>query len=344
MSTEKYYMDLFNQPGKAVLSHTMRLYVKPSDDTNAQEKLILVAPLLQMPEIMGQNSWSTVDKSFKDLIGEAWSDAVNRVNSIKMGIANNLLSASSKNSFDLRRRSSMVMDSPVGSLKTFEGTDIQVPTNISVTYYSSDAKDFSWFEGGDFVLNEPAMTKNPDGTIDVRGYWKNGKTDSSEVTTEMENQPLKYIAKKLIPICLGYLDNSEVKDNGSTGTGLNTLAIRAPGGYATPTHKWESKGTAGTFKLCIGTSISITGLLPTSIEIKPSRMLTDENDYYYMTVNIGLQMGRRYYSDELVSWIGGNSDIDKLMDTYFEKDKSSVKDNINNMNSGNVDENIIGTS
>lgn len=291
-----YYLDAYNQSNpKSFLDSTMRLYVKDfSDKTGRQgtDRLILIAPLISPLEISGQNSWEAAGSNFKDLVGEAYAQAKENVASGVKGVVD-LFGMQNDN---LRRVASLKMDSPVESIKRYNGTDVNVPTSITATYYSGPASDFAWFEGGGFDHKNFHYVEG-DGEQAFRGKWV------SENIPKPDNKPLKFIAKKLIPLCLGYMDADEEKLKKGTGDLLNTVTLRPPAMYSVPPHQWSTEASAGTFTLKIGSTASITGLLPTNIEIKPSKLLTTSEDYYNMTVTISLTQGRKYYSNELVKWI-----------------------------------------
>lgn len=313
-----YYLDALNGYGydtngnASFLNHTMRLYVsnmRANYDENSGKKtgeninsrLILVAPLIQLPALSGQNSWEAAGSSFRDLIGEAWKQANDNIRKLKEGIADSVLTEQA--AAELKKTTGYITDSPVTSLKIYAGSEISIPNSITATYYSGDPADFGWFEGVNTVSKITNLATGVNGSGGQSWISTGGGFTGEKISGK---QPLKELAKNLIPICLGTFEGGRSKDE--TGTIFNQINVRTPANYIAPAHKWTDDATQGTFTLHIGKGMTVTGLLVSDISIIPSKLLTPDGDYYSMTVTINLTQGRKYYANEMIGWINNNYD------------------------------------
>lgn len=310
MSKNVYYLDAYSMNSNS--GNCMKLYAKVGEDNY---KLVMIAPYLDVIPISGSNTWETASKSFSDLFSEAWREANEKA---MKAVQNAMISASDTTGVDteigenLKQASSRVMKNPAEGIKIFADTKIAIPNRISNTFYSGLGSDFQWFQG---------FLKHNNSTVDAEGKvtsseWKwpdTGEVGAFNITDKCKT-PLKEMAKSLVVLCLGTLNGFDELDHGNSWQDkmakfFKNLKLGTPNNYYVDSKIWSTNGLPGSFMLKVGNDIAIEGLLISSITITPSKLLTIDNDYYYMTVDITLEEGRMYFANELVQWIDSKNGV-----------------------------------
>ncbi len=271
-----FYSDFLNlgHNNRVNITGTKRLYTQSHGEL---QDLILVSPLVSMSPFVAINEWSAGEASLADSfmtglqqadanVGKLADTLKKNLNGVigAFTIRDNMTEAQKQRALGTSsNKDTMQVINPSDHTKSYTGTSIQVPTELSVTYFSSP-DSYKWY-----------------GTIE-------GKSISS-------NTPLKDMCGDLAARLVGKIEVS---------TGEHSCKMYAPNNFGTSPSQW-TKYVQGSLTLRIGDKITIPGLLPASLQIIPSKLITTTGDYYYVTISIGFTPGRLVNSAEYHSWVSG---------------------------------------
>jgi len=330
-----YYIDMFNLvPGPITkdtkarhsLESTVRLYTtKGSGEAIELDKCIFVAPYIEPISYSGTNVWTNGGESVMDIavnkateMAKWWQDQmqdlkndVNRMDTLKAvlpdswvdGIKNMAQKAT-------ENLTSNAYDYQVYNLgqfkKAFGGTQVTHPlTSISATYFS-DKDDFTWFATDNSIRKQPLrricsslMTRLLGTMVPLTDATLKKPGDSSIDTKSAAIQfsPNMIQGKQMTAID-GAVENAFalVIGCGQSSDLNNTKGVNVLSGNGNETV---------TKQTIINQPNVLWNVLPTQLVISPSRLLTPDNDYYYVKIDISFEMASYLDVTTLAkNWIG----------------------------------------
>jgi len=322
---DHYYIDTFNLMDTTYLNGsgspsgmegTQRLYTTTGD--GQLDKCILIAPYIDPMQYVGRNSWSDGAGSMMDNITDIFNNVMSSFNNMVINAQDDLdrMSDFLRAMFpkatdfadkmgltDLKKKAQKLLETiPCGEYKAINigsfkkqylGSSVEPPiTSMSAMYFSNPG-DFQWFNS----------------------EWTN------------EKQPLRKMCAILMRILVGDTDAFMEPMEGKDG-GQNSIVQYAPMGIESRKLDIDNSDAGGTMKRIIGRTFAIAvsdtnendkgavriirNLLPESLTITPSRILTRDNDYYYVKIDVTFSLATYIGAkDVATNWIADNLTEDK---------------------------------
>lgn len=347
---DHYYIDAYNlldtpilQNGgmKGHLEGTQRLYT--TDENGDLDKCIMIAPYIEPMQYVGRNAWSDSGGTFMDQVTQVFQGVMSGFNDLLQNAKSDLprmmpfLRALLPNSFGkiddslniegkLREFLNQIQSTEykainIGEFKRqYQGSSVEPPvTSLSALYFSNDG-DFQWFNS----------------------TWMKGK----------EATPLRKMCAALLRMLVG---DVTVFNKGAGEQTTQSIVQYAPMGIQSRQLEFQKAGVgekktfdkdgnmtngsassmyiANTFAIVTGDVTqrrsapkTLYNLLPESITIAPSRMLTPDNDYYYVKIDVTFSLasyiGAKTVADSWITSGNGVADYSELFQDNTWTDKT----------------------